>query len=435
MLGHGLAQVIRFGSNLVLTRLLAPELYGVMSVGYVVVTGLWMFSNVGLNAGAIKNRRGNDPIFLNVTWIVQIAQGTFITLAALIVAVGLRWAQSANLTPIQSVYSDPQVPLLIAIISAYGIISGFESTRSIWARRHLSLGRLTQIDLGCQIATTVFQLIWASISPSLWTLAGGWLFGAALRLVLTHTVLPGPPNRFEWDRAAFREVFDFGKWVFVSSSVSFFLASGDRLLLGAFLDSKTMGQYSVALLLVSALQEAVMRIVGNVALPALGEVVRDKPAKLAQTLYRIRWPIDVACLLFAGALFALGEPVVRILYDNRYANAGWMLSVLSLTLVATRLTVFDQCLVALGRVKLLSLLNAVRLVVLFALVPIGHAMFGVHGAVSAVVASALFSGACLLAVQHRLGLLEVRRELLALPLFGAGVLLGWLARIVYGQLA
>ncbi|TMH32705.1 MAG: hypothetical protein E6H58_09750, partial [Betaproteobacteria bacterium] len=217
LVGHGLAQVIRLASNLVLTRLLAPELYGVMSVGYVVITGLWMFSDLGLSSGAIQNRRGDDPLFLNVSWVVQIGRGVVITLAALLFALGVGWVQSAGWMPARSVYADPQVPMLIVVVSAYGIISGFESTRTTWARRKLSLGRLTQIDLACQIATTIFQLIWAVIAPSLWTLAGGWLFGAALKAVLTHTVLPGPPNRIEWDRTAFREVFDFGKWVFLSS--------------------------------------------------------------------------------------------------------------------------------------------------------------------------------------------------------------------------
>ena len=425
LVGHGLAQVIRLASNLVLTRLLAPELYGVMSVGYVVITGLWMFSDVGTGAGAIQNKRGDDPTFLNVSWVVQIARGFVITLAALFVAASLGWAQAAGWVPANSVYADAQVPLLIAVISAYGIISGFESTRTIWARRHLSLGRITQIELGCQVATTLFQLVWAAISPSLWTLAGGWLFGAALKVVLTHTVLPGPPNRLQWDRATFREVFDFGKWVFVSSSVSFFLSSGDRLLLGGFLDAKTMGYYTVALLLVSALQDGVMRVVGNAVLPALGELARQRPEKLRQTLYRIRWPLDIVCVLCAGALVLLGDPAVRLLYDKRYADAGWMLSVLGLTLLATRLSVFDQCLVAMGRIKLLSLLNASRLVALYVSVPLGYALFGTPGAIIAVAASSFVNCACVLAVQWRLGLLDIRRELFALPLFAVGLGLGW----------
>ena len=434
VVSHGLGQVIRLGSNLVLTRLLAPELYGVMSVAYVVMTGLWMFSDIGLSAGAIQNRRGGDPEFLNVTWVVQIGRGVIITLAALAFAVGIGWAQVAGWVSAKSVYGDSQVPLLIAVISAIGIISGFESTRTIWARRHLSLGRIARIDIGCQIATTAFQLIWASISPTLWALAGGWLFGAALKVALTHIALPGPPNRFQWDRGAFHEVFHFGKWVFMSSSVSFFLSSGDRLLLAAYLDAEAMGYYTVALLLTSALQEAMVRVVGIAVLPALAEVLRDKPSQLKKTLYRIRLPLDIACLLCAGALFMLGDPIVHILYDSRYASAGWMLSVLALTLVATRLNVFDQCLLAMGRIRLLTALNVVRLIALFVLIPLGHAVAGVPGAVVAVVASALFNGGCLLVVQHRFGLLDVRRELLALPLFGVGLAIGWLAAALYQRL-
>jgi hypothetical protein len=63
-------------------------------------------------------------------------------------------------------------------------------------------------------------------------LAGGWIFATALKTVLSHWALHGPPNRFEWDRSAFREVFDFGTWVFLSSTFSFLLTSGDRILPG-----------------------------------------------------------------------------------------------------------------------------------------------------------------------------------------------------------
>ena len=59
--GYGLSQVVRLGSSLILTRLLAPDIYGVMAIGYMVATGLVMFSDVGLapapsRAGAAKTR-------------------------------------------------------------------------------------------------------------------------------------------------------------------------------------------------------------------------------------------------------------------------------------------------------------------------------------------------------------------------------------------
>ena len=39
-LGYVLTQAIRFGSSMVLTRLLAPDMYGLMAIGNVIVAGV-----------------------------------------------------------------------------------------------------------------------------------------------------------------------------------------------------------------------------------------------------------------------------------------------------------------------------------------------------------------------------------------------------------
>ena len=430
LLGHFAAQLLRFGSNLILTRLLAPDLFGVMSVGYTVFTGLGMVSDLGLSAVVARSRRGDESTFLNVVWVAQIGRGVLMTLGALGLSAALGLGAAMTLFPAHSVYADPRLPGLLAVVSLYGVVSGLESTKSLWARRNLSLAALTKIDLIAQVGTTAFILIWAWIDPSIWALGVGWVFGVALRTALTHWKLPGPGNRFEWDRSAFAEIIDFGKWALVSSPISFLLSSGDRLILGALLNAKDMGFYAIALLLITALQSVVLKITGQSVQPALSEVVRDKPHELRKTLYRIRLPLDVVCAVSAGALFVLGELVVKLLYDNRYQPAGWMLSVLALTLAMTQFNVFDQCLIALGRIKLLSALNFVRLFALYALVPLFYLAWGVKGAVVAVPCSALVNTILLLCLQAKLGLLNVKHELRTVPLFAAGLLVGWLCRVV-----
>lgn len=430
LFGHGLMQVLRLGSNLILTRLLAPELYGVMAVGYVVMTGLHMFSDIGLNAGATRSARGDEPTFLNVGWVMQIGRGVLVMIASLALAAGLKFASDVDWLPATSVYADPRVPPLVAVISVSALIEGFESTKAWWARRRLSLATFVKIQVTSQLSGTIFVLVWAWISPTVWALAGGLIFGALVQTVLTHAILPGPANRFEWERAAFQEILLFGKWVFLSSSFTFLLANGDRLMLGGMLDGRSMGFYTIALLITGAIQTAVGRVVGYTVLPALSEVFRDRPADLRKTIYRIRKPLDLVCLLVSGALVMLGEPIIGLLYDPRYEPAGWMLSVLTLTLVATRTDVFDQCLIAAGRVKLLSVLNGIRLVTLCCLVPAGYLLQGTHGAVVAVAASSLVNMLAALTLQHRLGLLDLRCELLALPIFTVGLLVGWAVAFV-----
>ena len=47
LVGYASTQILRLGSNLILARLLAPEMFGVIAVGHVVIAGLRMFSDVG----------------------------------------------------------------------------------------------------------------------------------------------------------------------------------------------------------------------------------------------------------------------------------------------------------------------------------------------------------------------------------------------------
>jgi O-antigen/teichoic acid export membrane protein len=387
-----------------------------------------MFSDVGLAAGVIQNRHGDEPAFLNVTWIVQIVRGTVIMLAALALSEALARGWLNNVLPAHSVYADPRIPGLLAVVSFYGLVSGFESTKVYLVRRRLALAQLTKIDLLGQVLSTLFIIGWAFVAPSVWALAFGWVFGAVVRTVLTHLALPGPHNRFEWTPSAFHQVFHFGKWTMLSSIFSFLLSSGDRLLLGAMLNATTMGFYSLAGLLLGALRAAVNAVVGYAVLPALSEVARARPSELKATVYRIRRPLDIVCLLSAGVLLFLGNPIVHSLYDARYAPAGWMFGLLAITLTATRLEVFDQCLLALGRVGLLSTLNAIRLIALYSLVPLGYFMFGVEGAVTAVAVSSVLNSLVVLGLQARLKLFDFRQEAMAIPVFAGGLAAGWLLR-------
>ena len=430
LLGFGLSQVIRLGSNLLLTRLLAPDLYGVMAIGYMVMVGVGMFSDIGLGPSIVRSTRGDEPRFLNVCWVVQFLRGGIITIVGLCVALGLHlFANAPPSGSAASVYGDPRLPGVVAGLSVIGLITGLESTKVWIARRRMALGLLTKIELASGIATTAVTILWAYWSHSIWAFVFGGLIGTAVRTTLTHWVLPGPANRPEWESKAFDEIFAFGKWAFVSSMLTFLLASGDRILLGGVLDPKTMGFYAIAFILINSLQAAIGKVESYAVLPALAEVIRDRPADLMKTIYRVRLPIDVICLVSAGALFILGDLVVKLLYDSRYEPAGWMMSILALTLVTTRLDMFDQCVLALGRTKLLSGMNTVRLVTIYCLVPMGYWLYGLEGAIWGVAGSALVNAVAVLNFQGRLGLLDVKRELLALPLFGAGLLFGWLVRL------
>src|SRR5215470_13141142 len=100
--GYGLSQAIRFGTNLLMTRLLVPDMFGVMAIATVVMVGLAMFSDLGLRQSIVQSRRGDDPAFLNTAWSVQIIRGVLLWVATVLVALLVAIADSLGLAPTDS---------------------------------------------------------------------------------------------------------------------------------------------------------------------------------------------------------------------------------------------------------------------------------------------------------------------------------------------
>ena len=133
--GYGLSQALRFGSNLVMTRLLVPDAFALMAIATVVMIGLTMFSDLGLKPIIIQSTRGNDAKFLNTAWTVQIIRGAFLWLIAIGISFVPLLASSANLVAENSVYADPRLPYVIVALSFSLFIGGLNSTKIFEASR------------------------------------------------------------------------------------------------------------------------------------------------------------------------------------------------------------------------------------------------------------------------------------------------------------
>jgi O-antigen/teichoic acid export membrane protein len=430
--GYGVSQAIRFGSNLIMTRLLVPEMFGVMAIATMIMYGLALFSDVGLRQNVVHSRRGGEAVFLNTAWSMQILRGLGMWVLALAVSLIVIAARNAGLVPPDSVYADPSLPYVIAILTGSAVISGFESTKLSEASRSLALHRVTQIDMCSQVAGLSCMLAWVAVDRSIWALVAGNIAASTLRMVLSHAVLPGVANRWCWDDASFREIIHFGKWIFLSSILGFLVNSGDRLLLSGLLDAPALGVYVIAYLIFNSVEQVVSKIIAEVTFPALSEVVRERPADLRRTYYRFHAPIASFAYFLSGLLMVSGQTLIGMLYDPRYGAAGWMLEVLAVALLTVPLHLATQSFMALGRPRILSGIIALRLTVLVVVTPTGFHMFGIVGALWGITLSYF---ACWLAAtfqRMKLGLFDAGREARVLPAVFLGMAAAWLLNLLAG---
>ncbi|HXJ39440.1 MAG TPA: oligosaccharide flippase family protein [Bryobacteraceae bacterium] len=375
--GHGGVLLIRMVRSLVMTRLLFPEVYGLMTLVWAVLTGLQMFADTGIGTTIIRDQRGDDPEFLNTAFTTNVFRGVLLWVVSCLIAY-----------PMAVIYHQPALAELLPVTGLTALVHGFVSTAMYTRRRHMDFKRLAILDLSTETVTFALLVIWAYFHRSVWPLVGGAVVGQIFLVLASHLYLPGIRNKFRWDRSALHTFMGFGKWIYLSSVVYFLSTQSDRFLLGRYLDMIQLGVYGTATVLSGAIQTVVLKINSDVLFPAYSRVVQQGTGRLRQVMLRTRFATDVGMMLPIAAIMVLGSRIVGLLYDPRYHDAGWMLQVLSvrLLLVAT-LSNSESCLIALGHPKYALMENSFRAGAMFVAIPIGWSLYGVKGVIWAVAVS------------------------------------------------
>jgi|SRR4028119_1554307 Membrane protein involved in the export of O-antigen and teichoic acid len=367
--GYGSSIILRLGSNLLLTRLLFPKAFGLMALVYTFMSGLAMFSDIGIGPSIVQNKRGNDPAFLNTAWTIQAIRGLVLGIGACLLA----W-------PAAQFYREPMLVELLPAVGLTSVIDGLNSTRLATANRQLALGKLTLMELGCSALSIAVMIVSAWIYKSVWALVAGGIAGSLAKMILSHIVLEGEKNRFHWDSEAFKEINRFGRWIFFSTALTFFDVQSDRLLLGRLLDVQVLGIYSIAITLASTGGDAITGLGHRVLFPSYAELIRDRPERLYPTLRKTR--LILIALSWSVSLFFIffGKVLIDFLYDDRYIDAGWMLQIISIGVLVNILApTYDNVLLAKGKTFALAVFLALQVTLAAVAMVLGFYWGGARG--------------------------------------------------------
>jgi O-antigen/teichoic acid export membrane protein len=204
--------------------------------------------------------------------------------------------------------------------------------------------------------------------------------------VLSHAALPGISHGFHLDREALASLFGFGRWIFVSTLLTFFAGQSDRLIFGKMIPMDLFGVYGIASLLATLPTQAIEKLGGSVAFPAYARLAAR--GELGTLFARVRLPLLLGGAALVSGLIACGPFLVRILYDPRYAQAGWILQFLAVVawfqiLEAT----IGAALLAEGATRWVAFSSAAKLVGMVGLLPLGFHLGGFPGALAGLVLS------------------------------------------------
>jgi O-antigen/teichoic acid export membrane protein len=368
--GFAASQGVRFGSNLILTRLLFPEAFGMMALVTVAMVGLSNFSDMGTAPAIAYNPRGDDPSFLDTAWTLHVVRGVLLWLATC----ALAW-------PFARFYGEPMLVQLLPVAGLSLLIMGFLPTRIESAQRHLNLKRVVQLDFASQLAGIAFVVGLAWWTGSIWSLVAGGVFAAAVKLALAHLLLPGHRNRFRWEPGARHDLVHFGKWIFLSTVCGFLVAQGDRLVLGKYLSLESLGIYNLGYFLASFPLLLAGAVAGRVLIPLYRDCPPNASPANFQKLQLMRVGLSGGVITLLLLLAFVGIPLVELLYDPRFHAAGPIVVLVACAQIPQVIILtYDQAALAAGDSRRFFLFMAPRAVVMTTFLLVGVEVAGILGA-------------------------------------------------------
>ena len=367
----GLIQILRFANNVILARLLSPPLFGLMLIVNSIRTGVELISDVGINQNIVSNQAGHTPDFYDTAWTMKVLRG---------VALGALFFLTAQL--FADFFEQPELALIMPVVALTFIFLGFQSTSSALLQKQKTIGRSTSAEVVVAAISLIVHVALALVTPTIWALVLGSVITSAAALIASYVVIPGTRHRFMIDRPSAREIFVFGKWIFLSSIIYFLAMNFDRLYFAKLITLTELGIYSIARSLSDMLSNLVIRSSNMVLFPSVAGMRTTTAPELRARLLQARRIVLALIAIGLGSFVAVSDVLVNLLYDQRYSAAGIILPVLLLGVwLAILCVVNDSILLGTGKPAYTTAANAAKLVTLLLGIPIAFHYWGLIGAV------------------------------------------------------
>ena len=413
------SSVLRLVSNLIVSRILSPDDYGVMAIIASISYVLEMISDMAMR-GYIPRHPTAEAEMLQTLWTVRAIRNVALFLLMFFGAETLA-----------GLYNAPEVVTTIQVMSATFLIGAVPRLSNFTAERERRVARLSVIEFAQFLFVTLVTIIAAYFLRSYWAFVLSALLNATLSAANTYLFLPGHKIRFLINKTHFKDYWLYLRFALPSSLLTIVLTQTDKFVMANYFSLAELGKFAMAATLIAAAAGLSQQYVMRVFLPLFAEANRESRERAASVFYASRRRLVCVFALGFGGLIGGGELLVKILFNENFAGTGLYLAILSLAPLAK----LSQ---SPGRVALVSCgfyrFNLTTTIYRFVwVVIVGYIAFHYFGAIGVIVAISAAEFALLPYLYfflHRFGLLQLREEALIYATAAVGIAIGYACQFV-----
>jgi lipopolysaccharide exporter len=311
--GSFVEQAVRFGRNMLLTRLLAPEAFGTMAIILSATTLIQVLAEVGAREALIQSPRGTEDGHVGAAWWMSV--GRSLSIYAVIFA-------AAPL--ISRFYGNAELAALARVATLSIVFDGLMSPRAIVAQKEMKFSKWALINNGGGVLGVVITVLLSYFLRDVWALAIGYGSENAARCILSYVLCPYRP-RFFIDLSALRELWQFSRGLFGLALLNLIFTRTDIFVLAKLYPAAKLGLYSMAIYLVQTPTVFLAGILSQTLLPALSRIQNDheRMNRILLQVTRASLMLGLPALVFVGFC---GRSLLTLIYGQRYSLAATALA-------------------------------------------------------------------------------------------------------------
>jgi PST family polysaccharide transporter len=390
---RGFERIIGYARVIALARLLSPGDFGVMGIGLIAIAALETLTEPGFKEALIQ-KKGEVTGFLDTLWTTTL-------LRSLLMGAGLALAAPF----IARFFEAPDARLVVQALGGVIVLRGFTNPGIIYFDKDLEFQKKTFSEVVQNVVEVATAIIAALILRNVWALVLGLVARYAARVALSYILHPYRP-RLSLGGSKARELFRFGRWVYLDKVLVFLATEADSVILARLLGPVNLGFYQMAQRTSSMPLKEIPRTLAGVIFPVYSKL-QDDIGRLKRSYLRICEGVNSIMLPLAVTIFLLSEDFTRLVLGERWLPAAPAMQILAISASVNALSGAGAPLfMGVGKPWLHFQVNLLRVIALAAAVYPFVRWFGLTGAAYAMLIAS--SASLTFSLSQAFGTLKLR---------------------------
>jgi PST family polysaccharide transporter len=361
MLDRGIGLI----STIILARLLAPADFGLVSLAAAILAGLELLGAFSFDMALIQ-KQSADRRHYDTVWTITLLFAVF--LGALMVLLAY---------PAARFFNDARLAGVMQLLAIGAVAGGFSNVGVVAFRKELQFDREFKFLLAKRLISFAVTVTLAFQWRDYRALVAGTVTGMVVGVAVSYWMHPYRPR---FSLAAWRELFNFSRWLFASNALGFLYTKAADFIVAKSIDTTSLGYYSLAYEISNMPSSELVMPINRAVFPGYSKMSSD-PSALRQGYLNV---MSMIVLLTVPASVGLGcvvVPLVNVFLGPKWLSVVPLIPVLAIHgLLMAIVGCGNYALLAAGKPREVTVLLCARACIAVPLLTLSALQWGVEGA-------------------------------------------------------